>query len=159
MKFTALFICAFLLVGCAGHPVKKDLNSVVTTAVAAANAAVAVQAAVTEIQAAWPQVKKPVVKLKEKYVVKAGDCLYKIAGKPNVLGDPLLWIQIWKANRDLVPNPDLIYPGQNLFVPHERGKFKLDQARGEAKAWPSYESRKKALHGKRRHLGHKIRRA
>jgi nucleoid-associated protein YgaU len=32
-------------------------------------------------------------------------------------GNPFLWPLLWKANQDLIPNPDLIQPGQTLEVP------------------------------------------
>jgi hypothetical protein len=50
-----------------------------------------------------------------KYVVKKGDSLWKIAGK--VYGNPLKWPRIYRANKDKIKNPHLIYPNQVLTIP------------------------------------------
>jgi nucleoid-associated protein YgaU len=42
------------------------------------------------------------------YVVVKGDSLSKIAGREY--GDPQKWRRIYDANRDLIKDPDLIYP-------------------------------------------------
>jgi nucleoid-associated protein YgaU len=49
------------------------------------------------------------------HVVVSGDSLSKIAEREY--GDANLWPRIFEANRDLVKNPDLIYPGQKLTIP------------------------------------------
>lgn len=49
------------------------------------------------------------------YTVKAGDSLSKIAAREY--GDAGQWKKIHEANRDLIPNPDLIHPGQVLTLP------------------------------------------
>ena len=49
------------------------------------------------------------------YVVVSGDSLSKIAKREY--GDAQKWHQIYEANRDIIKNPDLIYPGQNLRLP------------------------------------------
>ena len=49
------------------------------------------------------------------YTVKAGDTLSKIA--KETLGDASQWKKIHEANRDAIPNPDLIRPGQELTIP------------------------------------------
>ena len=49
------------------------------------------------------------------YVVVAGDSLSKIAKR--FYGDGNKWPRIHEANRDQVPNPDLIHPGQKLTIP------------------------------------------
>jgi nucleoid-associated protein YgaU len=51
------------------------------------------------------------------YTVKAGDTLSKIA--KEMYGDANKWHAIHQANRDLIPNPDLIHPGQTLTIPAE----------------------------------------
>mgnify|MGYP006284870867 FL=1 len=49
------------------------------------------------------------------YTVRPGDTLWDIARRFNVSGG---WRAIWRANRETIgPNPDLIYPGQRLFIP------------------------------------------
>jgi nucleoid-associated protein YgaU len=46
------------------------------------------------------------------YTVEAGDNLTKIGNK---YGIP--WKAIWDANRDILHDPDKIYPGQELKIP------------------------------------------
>jgi nucleoid-associated protein YgaU len=49
------------------------------------------------------------------YVVVKGDSLSKIAKREY--GDASKWQTIYEANKDLIKDPDLIYPGQELKVP------------------------------------------
>ncbi len=49
------------------------------------------------------------------YTVQAGDSLSKIA--KQFYGDAAQWKRIHEANRDAIPNPDLIRPGQQLTIP------------------------------------------
>jgi nucleoid-associated protein YgaU len=45
------------------------------------------------------------------------DCLWRIAEYKDIYGDPYLWPNIWRRNRKLIQNPDLIYPGWQLVIP------------------------------------------
>lgn len=61
-------------------------------------------------------------KLPEKpttHVVKKGECLWYIAGYEEIYGNPLKWPLIYKANKDKIKDPDLIYPGQVLTIPRD----------------------------------------
>ena len=49
------------------------------------------------------------------YVVKAGDSLSKIAKREY--GDATKWPAIFEANRDILQDPDKIFPGQKLNIP------------------------------------------
>lgn len=49
------------------------------------------------------------------YVVKSGDSLSKIAKREY--GNAKDWKRIFEANRDLIKDPDKIYPGQTLKIP------------------------------------------
>ena len=49
------------------------------------------------------------------YLVVKGDSLSKIAKREY--GDANKWRTIYEANRDLINDPDLIYPGQELKIP------------------------------------------
>ena len=49
------------------------------------------------------------------YTVVAGDSLSKIAKREY--GDANAWKRIYEANRDLIKDPDLIYPGQTFKIP------------------------------------------
>ncbi len=46
------------------------------------------------------------------YTVEAGDNLSKIGAKYGIT-----WKAIYDANRDIISNPDLIHPGQELKIP------------------------------------------
>ena len=47
------------------------------------------------------------------------DCLWRIAEYGDIFGDPYKWPSIWRRNRKLIQNPDLIYPGWQLVIPPE----------------------------------------
>lgn len=51
------------------------------------------------------------------YEVRRGDCVWRIAA--NHCGDGLHWREIYRANRDKIRNPDLIYPAQTFTIPCE----------------------------------------
>ena len=48
------------------------------------------------------------------YTVASGDTLSKIAAANGVAGG---WEAVYQANADIIPNPDLIYPGQVIRIP------------------------------------------
>ena len=45
------------------------------------------------------------------------DCLWRIAEYKDIYGDPYKWPRIWRRNRKLIQNPDLIFPGWQLVIP------------------------------------------
>lgn len=49
------------------------------------------------------------------YVVVSGDSLSRIAQRQY--GDAQKWPKIYEANRNIIKDPDLIYPGQELRIP------------------------------------------
>jgi len=49
------------------------------------------------------------------YVVVKGDTLSKIA--QQLYGKASAWTRIYEANKDLIKDPDRIYPGQKLRIP------------------------------------------
>lgn len=53
---------------------------------------------------------------KRVYVVQPGDSLSKIA--KEVYGDGSRWPEIFEANKDKLPDPGMIYPGQELHIPY-----------------------------------------
>lgn len=71
-------------------------------------------------------------------VVERGDTLWELAEEEY--GDGSSWPRLYDANRDQIGNPDLIFPGQELDVPHQRqgqpAPPKLHTPRG-----PSHDSR------------------
>jgi nucleoid-associated protein YgaU len=51
----------------------------------------------------------------QRYTVQAGDTLSKIAER--FYGKAAEWKKIHEANKEKVPNPDLIHPGDELVIP------------------------------------------
>jgi nucleoid-associated protein YgaU len=52
------------------------------------------------------------------YIVERGDNLWNIAQKEVVYDDPYMWPRLYRANRESVKDPDLIFPKQVLAVPY-----------------------------------------
>jgi len=55
----------------------------------------------------------------EFYTVKSGDSLSKIA--KSYYGDAMKYPVIFEANREVIKDPNLIYPGQALRIPRLKG--------------------------------------
>jgi len=72
------------------------------------------------------------------YTVVRGDCLWNIAKKPDIYGNGFAWPNIYKANRDKIKNPDLIFPKQQFTIPQltEEEKAKYDKLRANYKPAP-----------------------
>lgn len=51
----------------------------------------------------------------EYYVIQKGDTLSKIA--QQYLGNAAAYPKIFEANREVIKDPDLIYPGQKIRIP------------------------------------------
>ncbi len=74
--------------------------------------------------------------LPKTYTVKRGDTLWGIASKDYIYGDPWQWPLIYKANRDKIRNPHLIYPKQELKIPRDIDCNDIIEARKEALRTP-----------------------
>lgn len=72
------------------------------------------------------------------YTVVRGDHLWGIARKQEHYGNGFAWPMIYKANRDKIKNPDLIYPKQVFSIPKltEEEKAKYDKLRKNYKPAP-----------------------
>lgn len=73
------------------------------------------------------------------YTVVRGDHLWGIAKKSEHYGNPFAWPMIYRANKDQIKNPDLIYPNQVFTVPQltEEEKMKYDKIRSNYKPAPA----------------------
>ena len=47
----------------------------------------------------------------------ARDCLWRISSYRYIYNNATYWPKIWKANKHLIVDPDLIYPGQKFEIP------------------------------------------
>lgn len=65
------------------------------------------------------------------YNVARGDNLWNIAKKDEIYADPYLWPRIYRANKEQISDPDLIYPKQNLNVPFGVGENQFLVNRGD----------------------------
>lgn len=66
----------------------------------------------------------------ESYTVVRGDTLWDIAGR--FLNKPWQWRELWEANPH-INNPDLIYPGDVLFLKYANGQPYLDVTRATSR--------------------------
>lgn len=67
----------------------------------------------------------------DNYTVIRGDCLWNIAKKQDMYGDPFKWPRIWSANKTIIKNPDLIFPKQTFRVPRVIGPDQVVTKRGD----------------------------
>jgi len=73
------------------------------------------------------------------YTVVRGDCLWNIAKKPSFYSNGFAWPVIYKANRDQIKNPNLIYPKQIFKIPNLTNdeKAKYEKLRSNYKPAPT----------------------
>ncbi|MEA1973524.1 MAG: LysM peptidoglycan-binding domain-containing protein [Candidatus Cloacimonadota bacterium] len=57
--------------------------------------------------------------LPHSWKVYNGEFLWKIASYPEVYGNGTLWPKIYRANKDQIKDPNLIYPNQKLTIPRD----------------------------------------
>jgi len=70
---------------------------------------------IKEVMADELEVGQPSTAKVEYYVIKKGDTLWAIANK--FLGNGSKYPEIFEANREVIKDPDLIYPGQKIRIP------------------------------------------
>lgn len=63
------------------------------------------------------------------HTIKRGETLPQIAALPEVYGDASLWPLLYRANRDQISNPAVLWPGQVLRIPRNYDKNDLAEAR------------------------------
>ena len=74
---------------------------------------------------------KEITPLPEYYVVRpwaeTKDCYWNIAGRPYVYDNPLLWENLYQANKSNMPkpnDPNLILPGMKMKIPSITGEYR-----------------------------------
>lgn len=67
--------------------------------------------------------------LAAKHTVKRGETLPQIAALAEVYGDSSLWPLLYRANRDQISNPAVLWPGQVLRIPRNQDRSELNEAR------------------------------
>ncbi len=72
------------------------------------------------------------------YMVSPHDTLWDIAGKSGVYSDNFQWPLIFKANRDTIKDPDLIYPKQDFTIRKGATAEEVAHARQLAMKTPKY---------------------
>jgi nucleoid-associated protein YgaU len=59
--------------------------------------------------------------------ISTRDCLWNIAKNPAVYGDPLLWSELYKANKSSLKHPadpNLLSPGMVITIPSVAGEYR-----------------------------------
>ena len=64
-----------------------------------------------------------------RHTVKRGETLPQIAAQQEVYGDSSLWPLIYRANRDQISNPAVLWPGQVLRIPRNSDRSDIIEAR------------------------------
>ena len=74
---------------------------------------------------------KEITPLPEFYIVKpwaeTKDCYWNISGRPYVYNNPLLWENLYQANKSSMPKPEdpnLIHPGMKMKIPSLTGEYR-----------------------------------
>ena len=73
-----------------------------------------------------------------KYIVVKGDTLWDISGTGSGYHDNFQWPLIFKANRDQIVDPDLIYPKQEFCIRQDFTEQDIKKARKDASDTPVY---------------------
>jgi nucleoid-associated protein YgaU len=77
------------------------------------------------------EVESPVKVNTKEYVIQKDDSLWRIAKYKDIYNDPFLWPVIYEANKDIIKNPKLLYPGQELGIP--RGGYLPEEIKNTRK--------------------------
>lgn len=72
------------------------------------------------------------------YIVVKGDTLWGISGSSSGYNDYFLWPLIFKANRDQIKDPDLIYPKQEFCIRQDFDDKDKEKAHKDADDTPKY---------------------
>jgi nucleoid-associated protein YgaU len=72
------------------------------------------------------------------FTVKKGGTLIDIARRREMFNDQFMWPLIYKANRDQMRDPKIVFPGQVLSIPRDLTFEEIIEARKQAEAPPPY---------------------
>ncbi len=76
-----------------------------------------------------------------------GECLWTVAGYEEIYGDPLKWTRIWRANWEMIEDPDWVLAGWTLAIPrHWPKRYSVAQDDWLAKIagyWEIYDNYRK----------------
>ncbi len=124
-----LVLSAFLFSACCKKEIKKQ--AVVPPQPKKVEKQVAVEKSKPVVEKPKP-VEKPKMEVKEVkpapkpkptlptfHVVKKGECLWIIASYKEIYNDPFMWPLIYRANKDKIRDPDLIFPKQVFKIPRD----------------------------------------
>ena len=75
------------------------------------------QRKIAGLRKALAELRAKLPRLPRSHTVAEGECLYIISGYSTIYDDPLKWPRIYRANRDQIKDPNLIYPGWVLDIP------------------------------------------
>lgn len=80
------------------------------------------------------------------YTVRKGDKLRVIAARREIYNDHYQWPLIYKANRDQIRNPHMLFAGQHLVIPRDITLEEVREARKQAGAPLPYDPPPEAFH-------------
>ena len=80
------------------------------------------------------------------YAVQKGDKLRIIAGRKEIYNDPYQWPLLYKANRDQIRDPHMLFVGQRLVIPRRITIEEVREARRQAGAPAPYDPPPEAYH-------------
>lgn len=78
------------------------------------------------------------------YTVKPNETLVDIARRREVFNDQFMWPLLYKANRDQIRDPKVVFPDQVLSIPRDITYEDIIEARKMAEAAPPYDPPAKA---------------
>lgn len=127
---------ALFAFGCAKKQVKSEPVTPKQEQTQTTQEEVVVEEQTTEIVAPSPMelYEQNYAKLPTSHKVVKGECLWWIAEYKDIYNDPFMWPLIYKANRDQIKNPDLIYPNQVFTIPRDFSLEELKESRKMAGA-------------------------
>ncbi|HZV82023.1 MAG TPA: LysM peptidoglycan-binding domain-containing protein [Geobacteraceae bacterium] len=109
---------------------KKDRERVEAEAAAAARKAEEVKAEQAEARRRAERARyERTQALPSRHTVKRGETLPQIAAMAEVYGDSSLWPLLYRANRDQIRDPKVLWPGQQLKIPRNIDKNDINEAR------------------------------